>query len=648
MISIVIPTYNSIAKMDLTLESLRAIPEKVPHEVIFVDDQSKDDTFDRLSAACEENENWKIFRLPENSGSAAKPRNYGLEQATGEFLFFLDSDDILIPSGLENAYLHAIKFESDAVRNSLEVVAPDGTSRMSDRIPGWDKIKDTSSRLRAIAKFQSLTCSFLMRRDVVMDNDIRFMETRRIGEDITFSSEVLVKCERVAYRDVPIRKYVKNDDDEASVTQKLNSSNFKDFIEAWADVDEILGASGVSFIKEHGHAAMDYALRQFIWFKTEDLSREVFDFFSRFCNTHWNYISTFKFSRRLNELVLAARDDNYEQFVGACKIRLVIAGHDLKFMNDILPELQKRYNVRTDKWSGHTTHDEAQSRELLEWTDYVWVEWLLGAAVWYSKNVQSRHRLVIRAHRSEMTVDYGLELELSKLAKIIAIAPHSLNDFSDRFDIPYEKFELIPNAFDVEGYKTDPDDADARRFQLAMIGTVPALKGFHRAIELLAKLRAVDERYELNVYGKKYSEYGWVMNSESARKYYAMCDSRIEELGLENAIHYQGWVDTKEALRNVGYALSLSDFEGMQVAPGEAFCAGGQGLFLPWRGVETCYPSEFIFDSIELMAEYILAMQDDRTSFERASNHGREFMLERYDTGIVASKVADLLDRVRA
>lgn len=48
------------------------------------------------------------------------------------------------------------------------------------------------------------------------------------------------------------------------------------------------------------------------------------------------------------------------------------------------------------------------------------------------------------------------------------------------------------------------------------------------------------------------------------------------------------------------------------------------------------------------MAEYILAMQDDRTSFERASNYGREFMLERYDTRIVTSSVADLLDRVRA
>lgn len=648
MISIVIPTYNSISKMDLTLESLRAIPEKVPHEVVFVDDQSKDETFEILSALCEQNENWKIYRLPENSGSAAKPRNYGLERATGEFLFFLDSDDILIPEGLANAYEHAIKFDSDAVRNSLQVVAPDGTTRMSDRIPGWDKIKDPSSRLRAVAKFQSLTCSFLMRRDVVIDNEIRFMESRRIGEDITFSSEVLTKCQNVAYRDVPIRKYVKNDDDEGSVTQKLNSSNFKDFIEAWSDVDDILGTSGVSFIKEHGHAAMDYALRQFIWFKTEDLNREVFDFFSQFCNTHWNYISTFKFSRRLNELVLAARDGNYEQFVEACKIRLVLAGHDLKFMNDLLPELKKRYHVRTDKWTGHTTHDEAQSRELLEWTDYVWVEWLLGAAVWYSKNVMSRHRLVIRAHRSEMTVDYGLDLNLSKVSKIVAIAPHSLNDFSDRFDIPYEKFELIPNAFDVEAYKTEAENPDERRFQLAMIGTVPSLKGFHKAIELLAQLRAVDERYQLNVYGKKYSEYAWVMNSASARKYYSMCDSRIDELGLTDSIQYEGWVNTKESLRNVGYALSLSDFEGMQVAPGEAFCAGGQGLFLPWRGVEACYPNEFIFDTIETMRDYILALQNDETSFARASNYGREFMLERYDVKIVTSRVLDLLDRVRA
>lgn len=648
MISIVIPTYNSISKMNLTLESLRAIPEKVPHEVIFVDDQSRDDTYTVLAAECETNENWTIFRLPENSGSAAKPRNYGLEQAAGEFLFFLDSDDILIPEGLANSYAHAIKFDSDAVRNSLQVVAPDGSTRMSDRIPGWDKIKDTSSRLRAIAKYQSLTCSFLMRRDVVVENGIRFMESRRIGEDITFSAEVLTKCKRVAYRDVPIRKYVKNDDEEGSVTQKLNSTNFRDFIEAWSDVDEILGANGVSFIKEHGHAAMDYALRQFIWFKTEGLNREVFDYFSQFCNKHWNHISTFKFSRRLSELVLAARDGNYEQFVDACRIRLVLAGHDLKFMNDILPELKKRFHVRIDKWTGHTTHDEAQSRELLEWADYIWVEWLLGAAVWYSKNVLSRHRLVIRAHRSEMTVDYGLDVQLSKVSKIVAIAPHSLNDFSDRFDIPFEKFELIPNAFDVAAYRTDSDDDEKRLFQLAMIGSVPALKGLHKAIEILSQLRKVDDRYELNIYGKKYDEYQWVLNSDSARKYFEMCDSRIDELGLSESIHYHGWVNTKDELRNVGFALSLSDFEGMQVAPGEAFCAGGQGLFLPWRGVEACYPEEFIFASTETMVEYILDQRGDQTSFKRAATYGRQFMMERYDIRKITDHVVDLLDRIRA
>ena len=86
----------------------------------------------------------------------------------------------------------------------------------------------------------------------------------------------------------------------------------------------------------------------------------------------------------------------------------------------------------------------------------------------------------------------------------------------------------------------------------------------------------------------------------------------------------------------------------MQVAPGEAFCAGGQGLFLPWRGVEACYPNEFIFDSIESMADYILAQRDDQTSFARAANYGRQFMLERYDLKSITNRVVDLLDRVRA
>jgi glycosyltransferase involved in cell wall biosynthesis len=648
MISIIIPTYNSITKMDETLASLRAIPNTLPHEVIFVDDQSKDSTHEALSAQCESNENWRLFRLAENSGSAAKPRNYGIEQSTGEYLFFLDSDDILIPAGLANAYEHAVRFNSDAVRNSLQVVAPDGTSRKSDRVPGWDKVKDASSRLRVIAKYQSLTCSFLMRRDVVIDNDIRFLETRRIGEDITFTAEVLSKCTNVAYRDIPIRKYVKNNNDEASVTQKLDSQNFRDFVESWSDVDDILGSKGVSFVKEHGHAAMDYALRQFIWFKTEDLSREVFDFFSGFCNTHWNLISEFPFTRRLSELVLAARDGNYDEFVDASKTRFVLAGHDLKFMNDLLPEFKKRYNVRTDQWTGHDSHDEALSRELLEWTDYVWVEWLLGAAVWYSNNVTSHQRLVIRTHRSEMTVDYGLRIKLKSVSKIIAIAPHSLNDFSDRFDIPYEKFKLIPNAFDVKSYRTTPDDAENRMFELALIGSVPELKGFHRAVELLSQLREADSRYQLRVYGKKYTEYAWVMGSEKQRKYYASCESRIAELGLEDHIHYEGWVDTKESLRNVGFALSLSDFEGMQVAPGEAFCAGGQGLFLHWRGVEACYPAEFIFNSVEALRDYILELRDDAVSFKRAANYGRQYMLERYDIGMVSSQVVDLLDRIRA
>ncbi|PZP76943.1 MAG: hypothetical protein DI578_19430 [Ectopseudomonas oleovorans] len=70
-LTIAIPTYNSIAKMEETIASLEKVSGFVDCEVIFVDDCSKDDTFARLSEVCEDYEDWKVFKLEKNSGSAA-------------------------------------------------------------------------------------------------------------------------------------------------------------------------------------------------------------------------------------------------------------------------------------------------------------------------------------------------------------------------------------------------------------------------------------------------------------------------------------------------------------------------------------------------------------------------------------------------
>lgn len=644
MISIIIPTYNSIAKMPATLASLRALDGVVPHEVVFIDDCSNDGTYEAVLEESASERSWTVHRLEVNSGSAAAPRNEGIRHASGEYLFFLDSDDEILPDGLKAAYEFAEKYESDAVRSTIVSVRPDGSETKVDAVPRWDSIKDRTSRLRAIVRYQSLTCSFLMRRAIVQDNDITFDEFRRIGEDITFTARVLSKCEKIAYRDLPIRKYLKTGQSEESVTQKIRDSDFREFFESWEDVEATLDGSGISFMKEHGRAALLYALRQYVWFKTEDITPETFAAFSDFLNRHWATISEYQIESRYLPVVEAARDGNREAFTSNTRLRLLVVGHDLKFIKILEPFFRRHFDLEYDKWGSHTAHDEVRSEYLLGWADYVWVEWLLGASVWYSQRVRSDQRLIVRTHRSEMTADYGLQIDQSNVHKFIAIAPHCLGDFSDRFDIPRSKFALIPNPFDVDSYqKIDNDDA---RFRIGMVGIVPTLKGFHRAVELIARLREEDDRYQLHVYGKQPEAYSWVMASERARMYYESCRTMIAERGLESAIVEEGWVDTRKNLKNVGFVVSLSDYEGMQVAPGEAFCAGGQGLFRPWRGVEYCYPDEFIFEDTEAMAEHILSMRD-RDAFEETSARGESFIRENYALPIVEGEVMNLLLAVR-
>lgn len=106
-ISVVIPTYNRGAAIGATVESALSqdvAPEEV--EIIIVDDGSTDDTLSILQSLYGQNPRVRLFLIP-NAG-VANARNFGLEKARGEFVAFLDHDDLWFPQKLEKQ-LEAIK-----------------------------------------------------------------------------------------------------------------------------------------------------------------------------------------------------------------------------------------------------------------------------------------------------------------------------------------------------------------------------------------------------------------------------------------------------------------------------------------------------------------------------------------------------------
>lgn len=106
MFSVVIPTYNRAHLIGKAIESIINQTYK-KWEIIVVDNHSTDNT-EEVVKGYVDNWNIKFFKNDENY-ERSYSRNKGLNEATGEYVTLLDSDDILYPGCLADAHLYILK-----------------------------------------------------------------------------------------------------------------------------------------------------------------------------------------------------------------------------------------------------------------------------------------------------------------------------------------------------------------------------------------------------------------------------------------------------------------------------------------------------------------------------------------------------------
>jgi glycosyltransferase involved in cell wall biosynthesis len=107
LVSVIIPTYNRSA---LLSEAILSVYQQTyrPIECIVVDDGSTDDTFVLMKQVeTLNNINFKLLYIVQQNAGVQAARNTGTAAATGEYIQYLDSDDLLYPTKLEEqvAYL---------------------------------------------------------------------------------------------------------------------------------------------------------------------------------------------------------------------------------------------------------------------------------------------------------------------------------------------------------------------------------------------------------------------------------------------------------------------------------------------------------------------------------------------------------------
>ena len=300
---------------------------------------------------------------------------------------------------------------------------------------------------------------------------------------------------------------------------------------------------------------------------------------------------------------------------GAAALRVVVAGHDLKFFTPLLNylRLQPDLEVRLDQWAALGKHDPDASRELAGWADVVVCEWCGPNAIWYSRHKRRGSRLLVRLHRFELESPYPAKVKIGAVSQVICVSSHYARLTRERTGWPEAKVVTVPNAIDVS--QLDRPKLDGARFHLGLVGIVPSRKRLDLALDVLEELRREDDRYLLFVKSGMPWEHWWVWQNPAERDHYATALRRVQRSPLlRGAVVFDdAGPDVPAWLRRVGFVLSTSDDESFHVAPAEGMASRAVPVLRHWPGAETIYDMRWIHRDPAAMAAAIarLAAPDD-------------------------------------
>ncbi|MBC2390711.1 glycosyltransferase [Listeria booriae] len=322
------------------------------------------------------------------------------------------------------------------------------------------------------------------------------------------------------------------------------------------------------------------------------------------------------------------------------KMRVVFAGHDLKFIRMAIAhcEANPQLEVKIDQWKGHEKHDELKSQELLNWADVIFCEWGLGNAVWYSKHKKAHQKLIVRMHLQERETVHPANFKLENIDKIVAISPYIFEEFHRVCNMPREKMTMIYNMIDTEAYRL-PKKA-GNRYHLGVCGVLPSRKRLDLSLDVLEKLWLKDKRYKLFVKSRMPEDIPWLMKRDEERVYYNQVFARIEAAPWKEAVIFDTHGnDMAEWMQKIGFMLSTSDFESFHLAPMEGMASASVPCVLRWPGAETIYPVENIFEQVTDIANFIETYIDTREKREQLQAYPRN----RFDKTIICNSLEKLI-----
>lgn len=182
MVSVIIPVYNGAEFLE---KCLRSVMQQTYQdiEIIVIDDGSKDNSYEICERLVKEDKRIRLFRQ-ENAGVSAA-RNKGMSVAKGDYITFVDADDVLLSRGIETL-LEAAGNDADLIIGSHEEFRGKHTRKVV-----WEKREYTyDSEKEKISEFDKLVIfpwGKLYKHAIITNNSLLFDPSLAFGEDHAFN-----------------------------------------------------------------------------------------------------------------------------------------------------------------------------------------------------------------------------------------------------------------------------------------------------------------------------------------------------------------------------------------------------------------------------------------------------------------------------
>ena len=284
-VSVVIAMYNTEKFIGECLDSLLN-QTFTNFEVIVIDDCSTDNSAAIVeSYAPKFNGRLKLTRLQTNSGSAGAPRNMGLALSRGEYVSFIDDDDTITPTALEELYSIAKDFDADVVACEKYFDVPekswyDAEFRRQLKPFSYQRGgfvteptligEDIAERVKACAQKRFLwnLWSKLIRRDFMIENKITMPFPVHVGEDMLCTCLIVYSAKKLVRVPNAINCY-RNRGDSITWRGRAGAAGLQKYTQAlkvgFAHLDKFL--SGREFFRQHPdvkYLALDTYVREML------------------------------------------------------------------------------------------------------------------------------------------------------------------------------------------------------------------------------------------------------------------------------------------------------------------------------------------------------------------------------------------------